>query len=98
MKESRVRTRPWADRNGRPCFLRTDENGDTVTHASGDVEAEQLRTAGELLDNVAALMSNGKISEAELRFTVEALSESLTSTLRIAVRLRAALKLAEGRE
>ncbi|MEV6756995.1 hypothetical protein [Streptomyces sp. NPDC051214] len=78
-----VRLLPWSAPDGKPCYLSSDGYG-YVTRVADNVEAVQLGMAGDLLDHVGELLTDGEATPDQLRFALGCMSQALRDTKRIA--------------
>ncbi|WFB07749.1 hypothetical protein LRS74_12330 [Streptomyces sp. LX-29] len=78
-----LRLLPWPGPNGTPCYLDSDGSG-LLTKVADEMEAAQLRMAGELLGHARVMLDDRKVDAGELRFLARRLTEALTDVLRVA--------------
>ncbi|WP_328881500.1 hypothetical protein [Streptomyces sp. NBC_00299] len=78
-----VRLLPWTGEGGKPCYLDTGGTG-PVSRVADAVESVQLGMAGELLEHVADMLDDRRVTPAQLRFLLARMSEALTDVRRIA--------------
>ncbi|WJY38458.1 hypothetical protein QT196_14825 [Streptomyces sp. P9-2B-2] len=78
-----ARLLPWSSPGGKPCYVIGDGNG-PVSRLADEVEAVQLGMAAALLGHAGAMLDDRRVSNGELRFLVERLTEALRDVLRIA--------------
>ncbi|MDX3310837.1 hypothetical protein ACWGH3_24140 [Streptomyces sp. NPDC054884] len=82
---SRPRLLPWANLDGKPCYLVTDHSGTgRLARLADDVEAVQLGMADDLLGHAVDLLGDGKATAPQLRYLAARLTESLHDVHRIA--------------
>jgi hypothetical protein len=74
---------PWTTADGRPCYVVGDGTG-YVSRLADDIEAVQLDMADDLLGHAAALLAEGRVTSAELRYLALRLAESLRDVKRVA--------------
>ncbi|MFI9359248.1 hypothetical protein [Streptomyces lydicus] len=72
-----------------PCYLMRDGNG-SVSRLADEAEATQLGMGAELLGHARAMLNDRRVSNGELRYLGERLTEALCDVLRIAQRRGAA--------
>ncbi|MFG3252898.1 hypothetical protein [Streptomyces sp. NPDC048172] len=86
-KETKVRHRfrllPWCTPEGKPCYLDSDSNSGPLAELADSLEATQLDNATEVLERTCELLATEGVSEREVRFTTQRLSECLRDVLRI---------------
>ncbi|MGY5125916.1 hypothetical protein [Streptomyces nigrescens] len=81
---------------GKPCYLIGDGNG-PVSRLADEVEEAQLGMGTELLGHARAMLDDRHVSNGELRFLAERMTEALRDALRIAEsRGAGAARVAEG--
>lgn len=78
-----ARLLPWSTPEGKPCYLSSDGNG-YLTRVADNIESVQLGMAGDLLDHVGELLTDGKATPDQLRFALACMSQALRDTKRIA--------------
>lgn len=74
---------PWTTVEGKPCYLVGDGTG-YVSRLADDIEAVQLDMADDLLGHAAALLTERRVTSAELRYLALRLAESLRDVMRVA--------------
>ncbi|WP_369175168.1 hypothetical protein AB5J49_17390 [Streptomyces sp. R28] len=78
-----ARLLPWTGAEGKPCYLVSDGVGH-VSRVADTVESVQLDMADDLLDHVADMLTDRRVTPAQLRFLLARMSEALTDVRRIA--------------
>ncbi|MDF3142548.1 MULTISPECIES: hypothetical protein [unclassified Streptomyces] len=78
-----ARLLPWTGSEGKPCYLVSDGTGH-VSRVADTVESVQLDMADDLLDHVADMLTDRRVTPAQLRFLLARMSEALTDVRRIA--------------
>lgn len=80
-----LRLLPWTGPDGKPCYLRTDdEKASYVSRLADNLEAVQLGMAVKLLGYVEKVTTESRPSETELGSMVRHLSQALRDAVRIA--------------
>ncbi|MFF5849097.1 hypothetical protein ACFY6Q_07435 [[Kitasatospora] papulosa] len=79
-----MRLLPWTGPEGRPCFLSTDDRGGYMSRLADHIEAVQLGTAAELLEEAAEALDDQDVDLTDLRCLGHALTGSLRDVLRVA--------------
>ncbi|MGV9893669.1 hypothetical protein [Streptomyces tendae] len=79
-----LRLLPWSGPEGKPCFLSTDERGGYMSRLADNVEAVQLGTAAELLEEASETLNNRDVALDEMRRLANELSGVLRDVLRVA--------------
>ncbi|MDQ8704186.1 hypothetical protein RCO28_17070 [Streptomyces sp. LHD-70] len=86
MTRHTVRLLPWSSPEGKPCYLIGDGTGSShVSRVADNIESVQLDMADELLDHAADMKADEQVTDAQLRFLVDRMTESLRDVCRIAV-------------
>ncbi|MCL7429273.1 hypothetical protein [Streptomyces sp. YS415] len=80
-----LRLLPWAGPEGKPCYLSTDDRDGYMSRLADSVEAVQLGTATELLEQASEVLGDRNANPAE----VERLAIELTGALRDVLRVAA---------
>lgn len=78
-----LRLLPWLNSAGHPCYLSTDGTG-YLSRLADEMEQMQLDMGGDLLDFARELLADSKVTERELHFLAQRLTESLRDALRVA--------------
>ena len=79
-----LRLLPWSGPEGKPCYLSTDERGGYMSRLADNVEAVQLGTAAELLEEASETLSDPDVTLDEMRRLAKELSGALRDVLRVA--------------
>lgn len=79
-----LRLLPWSGPEGKPCYLSTDERGGYMSRLADNVEAVQLGTAAELLEEASETLSDRDVTLDEMRRLAKELSGALRDVLRVA--------------
>ncbi|GGV63597.1 hypothetical protein [Streptomyces massasporeus] len=79
-----LRLLPWSGPEGKPCYLSTDERGGYMSRLADNVEAVQLGTAAELLEEASETLSDRDVTLDEMRRLAKELSGGLRDVLRVA--------------
>jgi hypothetical protein len=79
-----LRLLPWSGPEGKPCYLSTDERGGYMSRLADNVEAVQLGTAAELLEEASETLNDGDVALDEMRRLAKELSGALRDVLRVA--------------
>ncbi|MGW0336803.1 hypothetical protein ACWD0J_34020 [Streptomyces sp. NPDC003011] len=80
-----MRLLPWTGPEGKPCYLSTDDRDGYMSRLADNVEAVQLGTATELLEQASEVLGDRDANPAE----VERLAIELTGALRDVLRVAA---------
>ncbi|MGZ3116079.1 hypothetical protein [Streptomyces sp. H62] len=80
-----LRLLPWSGPEGKPCYLSTDERGGYMSRLADNVEAVQLGTAAELLEEAYEALNDQEVALDEMRRLANELSGALRDILRVAV-------------
>ncbi|MBL3805013.1 hypothetical protein [Streptomyces sp. BRB081] len=79
-----LRLLPWSGPEGKPCYLSTDERGGYMSRLADNVEAVQLGTAAELLEEASETLNDRDVALDEMRRLAKELSGALRDVLRVA--------------
>ncbi|MGC0410243.1 hypothetical protein RKD32_003110 [Streptomyces sp. SAI-195] len=79
-----LRLLPWSGPEGKPCYLSTDERGGYMSRLADNVEAVQLGTAEELLEQACETLNDQDVPLDEMRRLAKGLSGALLDVLRVA--------------
>jgi hypothetical protein len=74
---------PWTGADGRPCCLVGDGTG-YVSRLADEIEDVQIDMADRLLAHAAELLTERRVTSAELHYLARRLSESLRDVKRVA--------------
>jgi hypothetical protein len=75
---------PWLSEEGNPCWLVSDGTPDRLWRLADDLEAEQLSTAADVLDDARRVLGDLMSPYAEVRYAGVRLAKCLTDALRVA--------------
>ncbi|MBT2381470.1 hypothetical protein J7E90_30280 [Streptomyces sp. ISL-111] len=79
-----LRLLPWPGPEGKPCYLSTDDPGGYMSRLAEDVEAIQLGTAADLLEEVSEALDDQDADPNDLRRLGHDLTGALRNVLRVA--------------
>jgi hypothetical protein len=79
-----LRLLPWLGPEGKPCYLSTDDRGGYLSRLADNVEAVQLGTAAELLDEASETLDDKDASPEDVRRLAQELTGALRDVLRVA--------------
>ncbi|MCZ4607746.1 hypothetical protein O3S80_29115 [Streptomyces sp. Lzd4kr] len=79
-----LRLLPWSGPEGKPCYLNTDDSGGYMSRLADNIEAEQLGTAAELLEQTLDTLEDQETSLEDLRLLAKDLTDALRDVLRVA--------------
>ncbi|MEV5429274.1 hypothetical protein [Streptomyces sp. NPDC052701] len=79
-----LRLLPWAGPEGKPCYLSTDDRGGYMSRLADNIEAAQLGTAAELLDQASEILDEQDAGPEDVRRLAQELSRALRDVLRVA--------------
>ncbi|MEU3069857.1 hypothetical protein ABZ712_23550 [Streptomyces sp. NPDC006906] len=88
-----LRLLPWSGPGDKPCYLSTDDPDGYMSRLADGIEAIQLGTARQLLDEASEALDNQGTSLDDMRCLVKELTGALRDVYRVATsrsRLRAA--------
>ncbi|MER5575379.1 hypothetical protein [Streptomyces massasporeus] len=74
---------PWSGADGKPCYLVGDGTGH-VSRLADEIEDVQIDMADQLLGHAAELLTERRVTGAELHYLALRLSESLRDVTRVA--------------
>jgi hypothetical protein len=80
-----LRLLPWTGPEGKPCYLSTDDQDGYMSRLADNVEAVQLGTATELLEQASDALADRDVDPA----VVERLARELVGALRDVLRVAA---------
>ncbi|MGA5898088.1 hypothetical protein [Streptomyces venetus] len=78
-----LRLLPWSGPEGKPCYLSTDGGG-YMSRLADNIEAVQLGTATELLEEASDTLVDQEAGPEDLRRLARELTEALRDVLRVA--------------
>jgi hypothetical protein len=79
-----LRLLPWTGSEGKPCYLSTDDRGGYMSRLADNVEAVQLGTAAELLDEASETLDDEDAGPEDVRRLAQELTGALRDVLRVA--------------
>lgn len=94
-----LRLLPWSGPGDKPCYLSTDDPDGYMSRLADNIEAVQLGTARQLLEEVSEALDNQDTSLDEMRCLVHELTGALKDVFRVATsrgHLRATSDLRES--
>lgn len=80
-----LRLLPWSGPAGKRCYLSTDDPDGYMSRLADNIEAIQLGTAAELLEEAAEAFDDQNVDLSDLRRLGHDLTGSLRDVLRVAV-------------
>uniref|UniRef100_A0AAU2VRP7 Uncharacterized protein n=1 Tax=Streptomyces sp. NBC_00008 TaxID=2903610 RepID=A0AAU2VRP7_9ACTN len=87
-----LRLLPWSGPGDKPCYLSTDNPDGYMSRLADNIEAAQLGTASELMEEASEAIDNQDTSLDEMRYLARELTGALRDVYRVATsrgRLRA---------
>ncbi len=79
-----LRLLPWMGPEGKPCYLSTDDRDGYMSRLADNVEAAQLATATELLEQASEALGDQDTNPAEVQRLARELTGALRDVLRVA--------------
>ncbi|MFJ2732887.1 hypothetical protein [Streptomyces sp. NPDC087317] len=79
-----LRLLPWSGPEGKPCYLSTDDRDGYMSRLADNIEAVQLGTAAELLEQASETLDDRDAAPEDLRRLTEELTRALRDVLRVA--------------
>ncbi|MEV6163969.1 hypothetical protein AB0L71_18910 [Streptomyces sp. NPDC052052] len=79
-----LRLLPWSGPEDKPCYLSTDDRGGYVSRLADNVEAAQLGSAAELLEQASEALDDQDAALEEMRRLAKELTGALRDVLRVA--------------
>ncbi|MGW2055553.1 hypothetical protein ACWCOZ_16775 [Streptomyces sp. NPDC001840] len=79
-----LRLLPWADSEGKPCYLSTDDSGSMISRLADEIEAAQTSAGAEVLRDAEAVLADRKAGVRNLRQALTRTTEALSVVLRVA--------------
>ncbi|MCX4963311.1 hypothetical protein OHA98_00480 [Streptomyces sp. NBC_00654] len=79
-----LRLLPWSGPGDKPCYLSTDDPASYMSRLADGIEAAQLGTASELLEEASEALDNQATSLDEMRCLITELTEALRDVYRVA--------------
>ncbi|QWB25496.1 MULTISPECIES: hypothetical protein [Streptomyces] len=90
-----LRLLPWSGPEGKPCYLSTDGNGGYMSRLADNIEAVQLGTAAELLEEASDTLVDQEAGPEDLRWLAKELTGALRDVLRVATSRGQLLEVSE---
>ncbi|MFI8813697.1 MULTISPECIES: hypothetical protein [unclassified Streptomyces] len=79
-----LRLLPWSGSEGKPCYLSTDDRGGYMSRLADNIEAVQLGTAAQLLQQASETLDDQEAALDEMRHLAKELTGALREVLRVA--------------
>ncbi|MGW1151135.1 hypothetical protein ACWD45_07665 [Streptomyces rubiginosohelvolus] len=79
-----LRLLPWSGPGDKPCYLSTDDPDGYMSRLADSIEAAQLGTAEELLEEASEALGNQDTSLEGMRSLVKELTVALRDVYRVA--------------
>ncbi|WP_232265498.1 hypothetical protein [Streptomyces pactum] len=79
-----LRLLPWSGPEGKPCYLSADDGGGYVSRLADNIEAVQLGTAAELLEEALETLHDEGAGREDVRRLAQELTGALRDVLRVA--------------
>ncbi|MFD9749337.1 hypothetical protein [[Kitasatospora] papulosa] len=79
-----LRLLPWSGPGDKPCYLSTDDPDGYMSRLADGIEAIQLGTASELLEEASEALDNRGTSLDDMRWLVKELTGALRDVYRVA--------------
>ncbi|MGY0067390.1 hypothetical protein ACWZEH_11290 [Streptomyces sp. QTS137] len=79
-----LRLLPWSGAEGKPCYLSTDDRGGYMSRLADNIEAIQLGTAAELLNQAPETLADEDADAEDLCRLAQELTGVLRDVLRVA--------------
>lgn len=98
MHPEKLRLLPWTTPDGKPCYLSPSPEGSRISRRADQIEAEQIKTARQVLVIAKVLLNDPTTPKRELRFVGQQLSACLNDAVRIAKSRGELLEPAEADE
>ncbi|MFB7222875.1 hypothetical protein [Streptomyces sp. NPDC056227] len=92
-----LRLLPWSGPEGKPCYLSTDDRGGYMSRLADNIEAVQLGTAAELLEQASETLNDQDAALEEMRCLAKQLTGALRDVLRVATSRGHLLAVSEPR-
>ncbi|WP_405944273.1 hypothetical protein [Streptomyces sp. NBC_00932] len=78
-----LRLLPWSGPEGKPCYLSTDDPDGYMSRLADNIEAIQLGTAAELLEDASETLDDQDADSNDLRRLGHHLAGALRDVLRV---------------
>jgi hypothetical protein len=82
--QNELRLLPWSGPEGKPCYLSTDDRDGFMSRLADNIEAVQLGTAAELLEQASETLVDQDTGPEDLRRLAQELTGALRDVLRVA--------------
>jgi hypothetical protein len=82
--QNELRLLPWSGPEGKPCYLSTDDRDGYMSRLADNIEAIQLGTAAELLEQASETLVDQDTGQEDLRRLAQELTGALRDVLRVA--------------
>ncbi|MEU2964166.1 hypothetical protein ABZ687_04215 [Streptomyces ardesiacus] len=82
--QNELRLLPWSGPDGKPCYLSTDDSGGYMSRLADNIEAVQLGTAADLVEQVSAVLGDRDADPENLHRMLTELTGALRDVLRVA--------------
>ena len=79
-----LRLLPWSGPEGKPCYLSTDDRDGFMSRLADNIEAVQLGTAAELVEQASETLVDQDTGPEDLRRLAQELTGALRDVLRVA--------------
>jgi hypothetical protein len=79
-----LRLLPWSGPEGKPCYLSTNDRDGFMSRLADNIEAVQLGTAAELLEQASEALNDQDADPADLQRLAKELACALRDVLRVA--------------
>ncbi|MEU2412898.1 hypothetical protein ABZ736_16315 [Streptomyces sp. NPDC013099] len=93
-----LRLLPWSGPGDKPCYLSTDDLDGYMSRLADSIEAIQLGTASQLLEEASDALDNQDTSLDDMRCLVKELTEALRDVYRVATSRGHLLATSDPRE
>ncbi|MFI1576546.1 hypothetical protein ACH4VQ_37860 [Streptomyces anulatus] len=93
-----LRLLPWSGPGDKPCYLSTDDPNGYMSRLADGIEAVQLDTASELLEEASEALDNQDTSLDEMRCLAAELTGALWDVYRVATSRGRLLATSDPRE
>ncbi|MFF9122419.1 hypothetical protein ACF09J_03800 [Streptomyces sp. NPDC014889] len=81
---NKLRLLPWTGPEGKPCYLSTDDRGGYMSRLADNIEAVQLGSATDLLEQALEVLGDKDTNPAEVQRLARELTRALRDVLRVA--------------
>ncbi|MEE1794382.1 hypothetical protein PUR28_27030 [Streptomyces sp. BE308] len=93
-----LRLLPWSGPDGKSCYLSTNDRGGYVSRLADNIEALQLGSATDLLEQASETLNDQDATLDEMRRLAKELTGALRDVLRVATSRGHLLAVSEPRE